>query len=358
MEKKSTGGNGRFLAGFVITVIAVLVINALFVVYTDPFYQYHAPLGRLPILLEEPVYQTAGAARNLEYTDAIVGTSMTENMHTSWFDEEMGWNTIKLSYSGAKTDDLKEIMGQIFAGDRKVNHIVMDLNEYQLTSPKDQPYVERPEYLYDTKIWNDRDYLLNFSVTVRGYKVLLAGWKGSGDNTDTAYTWEEENLFGKEITLRSARRDKQNILNATHETRTREDWIEGCQENLDNILPFIREHTDTEFIIFYPPYSVLYWEQKVLSGELEDILAIYKYSIQTLLQYPNVRFFYFHDEKDIIENIDNYRDVCHHHPKCNRFIFECIRDGKKELTIGGTEERSRDLHTYLRDLDYSLYWEE
>ena len=61
---------------------------------------------------------------------------------------------------------------------------------------------------------------------------------------------------------------------------------------------------------------------------------------------------------DIIENIDNYRDVCHHHPKCNRFIFECIRDGKKELTIGRTEERSRDLHTYLRDLDYSLYWEE
>ena len=55
MEKKSTGGNGRFLAGFVITVIAVLVFNALFVVYTDPFYQYHAPLGRLPILLEEPV---------------------------------------------------------------------------------------------------------------------------------------------------------------------------------------------------------------------------------------------------------------------------------------------------------------
>ena len=37
MEKKSTGGNGRFLAGFVITVIAVLVFNALFVVYTDLF---------------------------------------------------------------------------------------------------------------------------------------------------------------------------------------------------------------------------------------------------------------------------------------------------------------------------------
>ena len=64
----------------------------------------------MPVIMEDAVYQTPGAAKNLEYTDVLMGTSMTENFHTGWFDEELGWHTMKLSYSGARSNDLKAIL--------------------------------------------------------------------------------------------------------------------------------------------------------------------------------------------------------------------------------------------------------
>ena len=138
--------------------IAVICFGC-FVLVVDPFYQYHAPWLNIPVVLEDAVYQTAGAARNLEYDSAIVGTSMTENFHTSWFDEEMGWNTMKLSYSGARSNDLNAILEQISCREECLNHVVLDINEYQLTSEKWIQYVDRPEYLYDSKWINDYKYL-------------------------------------------------------------------------------------------------------------------------------------------------------------------------------------------------------
>lgn len=84
-----------------------------FVWFVDPFYHYHEPFLNMPVVLDNAVYQTAGAAKNLTYNSAIIGTSMTENMHTSWFDDEMGWTTMKLSYSGARSNDLQAIFGEI-----------------------------------------------------------------------------------------------------------------------------------------------------------------------------------------------------------------------------------------------------
>ena len=105
----------KFLTIFIVVFMCYCLGVALFVVITDPFYQYHAPRFGMPVIMEDAVYQTPGAAKNLEYTDVLMGTSMTENFHTGWFDEELGWHTMKLSYSGARSNDLKAIFTAIFS---------------------------------------------------------------------------------------------------------------------------------------------------------------------------------------------------------------------------------------------------
>lgn len=358
MKKTFDVVNRKNIYGFVVAAFLILLGNALFVMYTDPFYQYHAPRGRIPICLENAVYQTPGAARNLVFRDAIVGSSMTENFHTSWFDEGMGWDTMKLSYSGADCTDLEAILSQVFAENRSVNHIVMDLNEFQLTDTKNAGFVERPAYLYDDKIWNDWDYLFNFGVAIRGYRSLLDGWKGIPDNIDTAYTWEEESLFGREAALRASRETRLQLLNMPLKVSDRSEKIACCAKNIEYIIPYIQEHPETEFIFIFPPYSMLYWEQKMLTGELENILEVYKHAMSSLLEYENVRVFYFQNETEIIENLDNYRDACHHHPKYNRYMYESIRDGKKEMTMETLEETINEFYGYLSNFDYSVYWSE
>ena len=347
-----------------------LLLIGIFVWAIDPLYHYHAPLFRLPIVLEDAVYQTAGAARNLEYDSAIVGTSMTENMHTSWFDGEMGWNTMKLSYSGARSSDLKAIFGQMSRKEGKLENMVMDLNDYQLTVPGWTKYVEHPAYLYDRSLLNDYEYLYNHDIVVRCVARCLDGMLGVKDNIDTAYTWEEDSLFGKEIALETSRdireqhlQDKDNNIEEAYLVSgvlsdNIEEKLQVCQENLDNILPFLEENPDTNVYVMIPPYSMLYWEEKVLSGELENILAIYAYAVEKLLQYDNVRVYYFQNEWDIITNLDNYRDSCHHRPEYNRYMFECIRDGKNEMTLQNYQALFREMYDFAKDYPYMDFWAE
>ena len=346
----------KFAAVFLSAFFCLTAASALFVVVTDPFYQYHAPWFGIPVVLEDAVYQTPGAARNLEFSDAIIGTSMTENFHTSWFDEELGWHTAKLSYSGARTDDLKAILSSVFSREEPVGHIFMDINEYQLTVPSWTAYVERPAYLYTASLLDDGPYLFNRDVLARGYERVLDALEGRESNMDTAYTWEDEAYFGKEIVLAEAGNVWKEVQEPPLTAEQTEAQIKTCQENLDNILPFIEQNPETEFVVFLPPYSMLYWEQKLLQGELESILKVYGYAMKQLMQYENVSVYYFQNEQEIITDLDNYRDVGHHRPEYNRYIFEAVRDGRNRVTEENLGEIIRNMYDFALEYDYESYW--
>lgn len=349
---------------------AGLVLIAGFVWLMDPFYHYHRPLFDIPVVLENAVYQTAGAARNLEYDSAVVGTSMTENIHTSWFDEAFDWKTMKLSYSGARSDDLKAIFEQMNLHEGPLKHVVMDLNDYQLSCESWTSYVERPEYLYDENPWNDYQYLLSRDVLLKSVRRGLDGLTKEKDNIDLAYTWEEDTLFCKEMALDSASVVRGQLIWERYQQFGEEGLyattgnlsenygikLQNCKENLENIIPFIEKHPETKFYIMLPAYSMLYWEEKVLTGELEDTIALYEYAVGTLLQHENVKVYYFQKEEEIITNLDNYRDSTHHKPEYNHYMFECIRDDKNLLTVENYKEKLGEMYEFARDFSYAKLW--
>ena len=342
---------------FIWTLLSVFGCVGILMIIMDPFYQYHKPWLGMPVILDNAVYQTPGAAENLEYRDVIIGTSMTENFHTKWFDEELGWDTVKLSYSGARSDDLRAIFHSVFSGKEPVEHVFMDINDYQLTSASWTSYVERPQYLYDNNLMNDYRYIYSRDTLSIGWERVLDALQGVEDNVDTAYTWEEAELFGAEITLNTARDTREQLLAGQEVAEPLEQRLVTCQDNLNNIIPFIEEHPETEFIIFLPPYSMLYWEQKKLQNDLEDILEIYKYAINCLLEYENVSVYYFQNEQEIITNINNYRDTCHHRPQINRYIFDCIKNKENRVTQENLDGVILAMYEFADQYIYDIYWE-
>ena len=343
------------LMGYIILAGAIL-IAAVFCI--DPFYHYHDAWFGLPVILDNAVYQTAGAARNLSYDSAIIGTSMTENFHTAWFDGEMGWDTVKLSYSGARTSDLKAILEQVFGREEPPENIVMDVNDFQLTVPAWTAYVERPAYLYDGCVLTDVSYVFNYDVLVQSLERVKDKIEGRESNIDSAYTWEEAELFGKQAALGAARANREAALQAEAVPVDPEMMLQVCDENLDNVIPFIEGHPETEFYIFYPPYSMLYWELKKINGTLEEILAVYEHSMKRLLPYDNVKIYYFQAEAEIISDLDNYRDETHYRPEYNRYIFECMRDGKNLVTEENLRSYVEDMYRFAESFDYDSLWKE
>lgn len=359
----------RFLRYFTVCCVTGIALVAGIIFVVDPFYHYHSPWFDIPIILEDEVYQTAGASRNLEYSSAIVGTSMTHNYHTSWFDEELGWDTMKLSYSGAESNDLQAIFGQIDQKDGPLLNIFMDINTYQITNSSDSVRVDRPEYLYDHNPLNDYKYLLNHDVFTTSVKRVADRFSGVQDNIDSAYVWKDDIRFGSQFALDFCRWDRhvmlteKDALNQPHyavsgalspEITSK---LETCRDNLNNILPFIESHPETEFYVIFPPYSMLSWESIVIKGDLEDILAIYHYTMDTLLDYENVHVYYFQLEPEIITNLDNYHDNAHHKPEINRYIFDCVKNNTHLVTHDNLNEQITAMYNYAKDYPYETLWQ-
>ena len=115
-EKQYKKGNPfkRAVMGFLVLTIAVAAGIAALVVYVDPFFHYHSPLPGFPYLVDNQLSQNPGMAAHMDYDSVILGSSMTVNFQTDWFNELMGLNTIKLSYSGAFPKDQSNIMDIMF----------------------------------------------------------------------------------------------------------------------------------------------------------------------------------------------------------------------------------------------------
>lgn len=342
------------LLGYIVG-LGIFVAAVVFCV--DPFYHYHNAWFGLPVILDNAVYQTAGAAKNLEYDSLIIGTSMTENFHASWFDE-LGWNTLKLSYSGARTDDYKAILEQVYGRGESPDNIVMDMNTYQLTVPAQTAFVTRPEYLYDGKIVTDVSYIYNYDVLIETAKRVADSLHGRESNLDEAYVWEDEVYFGRQKVLEGAAETRRMLMSYEHEPADLSEMLRCCDENLANILPFIEAHPETQFHIYYPPYSILYWEQEMLNDDLAEMLEVFRHSMQRFMEYDNVKLYYFQNETEIIADLDNYRDVTHHRPEYNRYIFECIRDGRNLVTEENLQLYIDSMYEFAENFDYDDLWKD
>ena len=76
---------------------------------------------------------------------------------------------------------------------------------------------------------------------------------------------------------------------------------------------------------------MLFWAEAVAEDNCEDVLELYRVSMERLLTCDNVLIFNFQDDEELVTDLSRYRDVCHHDPQGNRFIYECVRD-----TINGS----------------------
>lgn len=342
-----------------IGILSLLFAGAFVVFAVDPFYHYHTPWFSLPVVLYNEVYQTSGVAKNFEYDSVIVGSSMTENFHASWFDEDFGWNTVKLCYEGAGTDDLKAILGQVFDGGRQVKNIVLAVDDYQMISDSSMTAIKRPEYLYNDDLLDDVNYLFNRDALKAAFQRIGDGISGREEEVDNAYNFSGKFEFSTERVLSDARPFRENIMAYPPEEETAENaYLQACQDNLENLLPFMEEHPETEFIILFSPYSILNWEKKVLAGTLKAQLNADAYVIRCFLSYDNVSVFYFQDEYEMITDLEQYMDTCHYKEAYNYYMEQCIKNGKNEVTPEDYEERIERMYHIASEYDYEKIWGE
>lgn len=347
----------RWLAGFLGIFLAGLAGCMALVIWVDPFFQYHKPLTWFPYLVDNQVNQNPGLAKHMDYDGILIGSSMTASFNTDWFEELMGMKTQKLSYNGSYPKDLSNIMQLVFdAKGDQVKAVYMAVDQSTFSADPEETKFPVTDYLYDDNVFNDVPYLLNKDVLLDYILRPLADRKDASDWAELYKPWWTDEYYNKANVLMyyEAAEEKQE-----EEALAADYFKDAVEENLQkNILPYIEAHPETEFYIFYPPYSILFWNDVTREKELEAVIGRLEYMTERLLNYENVHVFNFLGKEDIICNLNNYADYMHYHKNVCRYITECFATGENELHPENYGQAFDEIRTLAMSYNYPAIWDD
>lgn len=322
-------------------ILALMVAVTALVVYVDPFFHYHPPIEGFPYIVDNQLSQNPGMAKNMLYDSCIIGSSMTVNFDTDDFNELLGMKTAKLSYSGAYPKDDSNILSIVFDKntyarknmDVKAVFIAADIPT--MSADVDEIKYPLPEYLYDKNILNDVEYVLNKDVLFEYILKPVIQGKGS-DLSEIYFSWWTPDYYNIQWVMHNYEQPEE-----AQEKAEPDSLIPATKANLEtNILPYVEANPDTEFYFFFPPYSILYWNNVIRENMYEATMNQYMYVTNRLLEYDNVHLFYFQDIDEVLD-LNNYADYSHYKPEINRFMVECFKDGSHE--VHSEEEMAKEL---------------
>ncbi len=334
----------KFLKQFFTASVILLLACVLAVVVFDPFFQYHKPLKGLKAVLTDKEYQCVGSLKTFDYDSVIAGSSVSENYNNGWFDQGFGCKSIKAIRSYGATADLCYLLDIAFEH-QDLKYVFYNLDPSALEADPETTYelTGCPMYLYDDNYVNDVRYWLNKGVLMEKIPYLIANSLMGDYDENNSYNWAQWKEFNSDMILGLYIRKP-----SVSEMKPRDYYEDLLRKNLDLLTDRITAHPETEFYIFVPPYSMLWWDNIYREGDTEAYLYNMEQAMKTLLEYENVKMFYFQNDREIITDLENYMDILHFSPEINRYICDSLIAGKCQVNSENYAEEIRS----MRDLAY------
>ena len=341
----------RFILIFFILSFILIFLFMTTIIYIDPFCHYHEPIKPIALIpeLQKQVYYNVGMAKNLTYDTILTGSSMTENFRISQINQLFDCDAIKLSYPRGRIYHYEILFNEALNNNKvKIKKIfyVCDIIAY-IENPDAEIPNKIPEYLYDNNIFTDVKYVLNKTVM---FENALPHLKTSIENKvpdiDYAYMWYMWYDFSKSTVL------SEYIRPDIEEKKSIDIHEENVKLNCERIGKYIKENPEIEFNIFFPPYSILYYDDFNRRGELEALLYSQEMVAEYLLQFSNVKLSSFFADENIICNLDNYKDYTHYSERINEYIAEKMKTEEYILNKENYKQYFEEAKKLLYNYDY------
>lgn len=340
----------RWVCGLLAAVLALLTLCAAAVYTVDPCLYYRMPETWDPVFFSER-YQAAGLVRNVPADTVVLGTSMVANYRASQVAETFGGTAVRVTLPDGYFSEFDQVMTALY---RKQNpkRVVFGLDANILMRDEDGGHdAVMPDYLYNKNPLDDVKYLLNKDTLYYSLYVLMANRWGQGQTLDEGFTWDGDIWWNHMTALEEYPRPEI----ATQQLAA-EAYAGQVEENLQVVTGWLAAHPDTEFDIFFPPYSLLYWDKTIRQGHTDAVFAALEQACRTLLRYDNVRLFGFLFDREITENLDNYCDYVHHSGQVCTEILQKMVAGEMELTAESWEKTLANWREFVVHYDYDKFW--
>lgn len=324
----------KFIKKLIITVLVLIFAVGAVVYVFDPFYHYHKPWLGLKEVLNDKEYQCIGTLRHFDYDTLLVGSSVMENNDNAWYDEAYGVKSIKAIRSYGATADLCYLMDEAYEN-HDIKYVFYNIDPSSLSADAETTYESTgcPMYLYDHNPFNDVQYLFNKDVLFEKIPYMIANSYLGDYDEGLSYNWAKWKTFDIQMALGLYYRPI-DVVEMQDETI----YSDKLSANIALLTKEVADHPETQFMFFYPAYSMLWWDGVYRTGERDAYIYCEKEMTKALLQYDNVRIFCFQNEPDVITDLYNYMDSIHFSPEINKLMLDQMINGEYEMTLDNYEE--------------------
>ena len=341
---------------FLSLILCAMAALGAVTIIVDPFFHYHAPLNSLeyPLSNERQRYLNDGILKNFDYDAMIVGSSMTENFKASQLNELFDVNSVKVCYNGTTYYEVKNNIQTAIRHQPDLQMVVLSTDLLRLYDNKDMMRYDLaayPSYLYDYNAFNDVEYLLNKDVLLDDVYVAIRHTM-SGKKTTTFDEYSNISqycIYSKETVQEGYERLPKQEPNP--ESMVSE--ASNVERNItQNIVDLAMQNPHIQFYVFYPPYSIYYWDDMNQRGLINWQFDNLTYATELMLTCENIHLFSFYDLYDVTCNLDNYKDFVHYSPAINEQILDSMSKGEYRLTKDNYKERLEDSRAFYSSYDY------
>lgn len=341
----------RWVCGLLAACAVLLAACAAVVYFVDPCLYYRIPEDWDPVLFSER-YQAAGLAKNVPADTVLMGTSLAANYRRSEIAETFGTTAVRITIPDGYLSEFDKTMDVLFRS-QDPQRVIFGLDANILVRDESGLTSAMPDYLYNDNPFDDVKYLINKDTLYYSAYVLMANRWDEADTLDEGFTWDGDVWWNHATALANYTRPE-----IVQETVPADAYLRHASDNLDVVEGWITAHPETEFDIFFPPYSILFWDKTARLGETEAVFAALDLACERLLQYDNVRLYNFLMDPDIVLDLDNYCDYVHHSGAVCTQVLAKMAAGECRMTEENYRDTLAQWRDFVVDYDYEKYWDE
>lgn len=280
---------------------------------------------------------------NQDFDSIIIGSSMSQGSKCSDFDLVFGGNSVKLACSAINFSEI-DFFIDYAAKKKKIKRVMFDAPVTFFC--REQTTREIPkEYYQDSVKFTlfKKGFSINSVIDSFAEAKNLISKKSKHITRDELYDWNLKRKCSEKAFADKLLYDKGLPFDINSDFAEKS---KVCVKNI--VIPIFNSHPDTEFVIFYPPFSMMYYrslDRKAyikLKGEVTDML----------LQVKNVKLFDFETAFHITGNFENYRDTRHYSGKINSWMIEQMAQENYRVTQSNKQQYLDKLLKRFEEYDF------
>lgn len=336
MDKK------KALKGLIICMVVMMLLPALVTYLFDPFYQYHQPFFNLKAVLNDKENQVVGTIRSFDYDSVLLGSSVAENFDSKFLDNQLNCETLKVIRASGSVADLLCYMNMAHEN-QEIKNVFWCMDIFAFTSPTQVTLYDKsmPGYLFTDTVLDDVTYLYNKDILFKKIPLSVVYSFMDVNTEGNAYNWAADKTFSSAKAMQAyAKPDTRQPMG-----EVASDKKKLIAENISMVVGEITSHPQIQYILLFPPYSMLWWDSGYMNGISEEYFYMLEELLPALLRCDNATIYYFQDEQDIVCNLDYYMDMLHYSPQINQYMLDCVIAGENIVTDDNVNDVLKSMRT-------------